>query len=144
MRRYIISVNPHQSNVDSIVDARTWLYWIHRRGNHARYQPGDILYMYISSPIKQIRFKVRVLRTNVEATEEELGNPTWFNRNDLEEQINNNCNDAIELIRELQAPLRGRLSLSELYRNGLTKRIWAPVDITVNTELVDYIESVFA
>lgn len=144
MRRYIISVNPHLSNVDSIFDGRTWLYWIHKRGNHARYQPDDILYMYISSPVKQIRFKVRVLRANVEATREELGNPTWYNRNDLEEQINNNCNDAIELIHELQSPLRARLSLSELYRNGLTKRIWAPVDITDNTELVDYIESVFA
>lgn len=143
MGRYIISVNPTKSNIDSIFDGRTWLYWIHRRGNHARYQPDEILYMYVSSPVKQIRFKVRVLRTNVEATEEELGNPTWFHREDLEEQVNNNCNDAIELIEELPVPNRTRLSLSELYRHGLNKRIWAPVDITDNAELVEYIESVF-
>lgn len=143
MRTYIIAVNPMKSDVDSIFNGRTRLYWIHRKGNHAKYEAGDVLYMYISSPIQKIRFKVKVLEPNIGATLEQLANPTWINQEDVDEQVRNNNNDKIEIVKEVDSERMDNLSLSSLCSHGLSKRIWGSVEITDNEELVAYIESVF-
>ena len=144
MATFIIPVNPERSSLDRIFQNGNSLLWIHKQG-YPRYQVGDILYMYISSPVKEIYFKARVNRTNVQANLEELSErSTWIKEEDLEEQVRNNNNDEIELIRKVPENLRSQLSIDALSSNGFMKNFpfGKPVNISDNERLIHYIESV--
>ena len=101
--------------------------------------------MYISSPVQEIYFKVRVNRTNVQANREELSDEsTWTRDEYLEEQAKNNNNDEIELIKEVPENLRNQLSIEALSDNGFIGNFpyGKPVNISANEQLIRYIESV--
>ena len=144
MATFIIPVNPRRSFLNEIFKDGNTILWIHKRG-YPKYQEGDILYMYISSPVKEIYFKARVNRTNVQANLEELSErSTWIKEEDLEEQVRNNNNDEIELIRKVPENLRSQLSIDALSSNGFMKNFpfGKPVNISDNERLIHYIESV--
>lgn len=144
MATFIIPVNPERSSLDRIFQNGNSLLWIHKQG-YPRYQVGDILYMYISSPVQEIYFKVRVNRTNVQANREELSDEsTWTRDEYLEEQAKNNNNDEIELIKEVPENLRNQLSIEALSDNGFIGNFpyGKPVNISANEQLIRYIESV--
>lgn len=103
MATYIIPVNANISNIDKISEIFSkygFILWIHRR-NYPKYQKNDIIYMYITSPHKRIRFKARIEEINVQATEDDLKDYTWIDKTKLDEQIKNNRNNKLMLKEEV-------------------------------------------
>lgn len=134
MRTYIIPIDPTRA-YNSKLRNRKDILWPHPNRNYAI---DDEIYMYISKDIGQIRFKVRIIATQVPATEEELYDPIWRKKEDLEKQIQRNNNDHFEFIKEYSLEEATKMNRTILKEKGYNPSPW-PVEITSNQELLLYL-----
>jgi len=107
------------------------------RQNKTKYNVGDIVYIYCTSPIKKIRYKCRVTATNKSSSEIRDDKNYWKNIHEYEKALKGNFFN-IQLIEEVDSK---KLSLPFLIENGLKAAPQGPIKL--NEKLETYISSVF-
>lgn len=71
---WIIPCNPHSYNLQAALTNSDEVYW----RQNARYEVGDIVYIYLSKGVSAIRYKAIVIGTDIEIKSED--DPYWIDK----------------------------------------------------------------
>ena len=71
---WIIPCNPQSYNLQAALTNSDEVYW----RQNARYEIGDIIYIYLSKGVSAIRYKAIVIRTDIEIKSED--DPYWIDK----------------------------------------------------------------
>ena len=107
------------------------------RQGKTKYNVGDIVYIYCTSPIQKIRFKCIVTQLNKQFSEIRDDKEYWLNQEEYEKSSNGIFFN-LKLIEEVDSE---QLSLAVLLKNGLNAAPQGPVKLNPNLE--SYLSSVF-
>ena len=107
-----------------------------RQGN-VKYNLGDIVYIYCTSPIQKIRYKCRVAELDKSSAHIRDDKEYWLNQNEYEKSLNGKF-FKLQLIEEVDSE---KLSLPFLLQNGLKAAPQGPIKLNDNLE--NYISSIF-
>ena len=126
---WILSGNINKYDVISRLDEFSYVYWNQTRN----YEIGDFVYIYLSGPIQEIRYKCRV--TMIDLLNEECENDSRFwVSTDAFEKTENNRSVRLDLIGHAQIGM----SREEMTSQRILSRIQGP--IRISDEIADYID----
>jgi 5-methylcytosine-specific restriction enzyme A len=108
-----------------------------RQGN-AKYNIGDIVYIYCTTPIQKIRYKCLVTALGKSSSEIRDDKNYWINKDEYEKSLDGKFFN-LELIEEVDSK---KLSLSALLEKGLKAAPQGPMKL--NEVLESYISSTFS
>ena len=130
MNSWIIPCNPKNYDVIRAFQNLKEIDW---KQSIKNIDAGDKVYIYVSSPYKQILYQCVVVRTNLPS--QEIDDMAFVK--DGTPFLNYGPHMRLQMIRKLNGL---ELNLSDLKKRGLRGNIQGPR--TVSGELLDYIESV--
>lgn len=107
-----------------------------RQGN-VKYNAGDIVYIYCTTPIQKIRYKCLVTALNKNSTQIRNDKEYWLNQEEYEKSLNG-LFFTLKLVEEVDSE---KLSLSNLKKVGLKAAPQGPIKL--NESLESFISSVF-
>ena len=107
-----------------------------RQGN-AKYNLGDIVYIYCTSPIQRIRYKCKVTELDKNSAQIRDDKEYWLNSEEYEKSLDGKFFN-LQLIEEVDSE---KLSLPLLLENGLNAAPQGPIKLSGNLE--GYISSIF-
>lgn len=107
-----------------------------RQGN-VKYNVGDIVYIYCTTPIQRIRYKCKVIELNKSSAEIRNDKAYWLNQEEYEKSLSGKFFN-LQLIEEVDST---NLSLPFLLKNGLNAAPQSPIKL--NESLEAYIRSIF-
>ena len=125
---WIVPCNPTFYDIETALKDNTAVVWRH----NAQYEPGDIVYIYVSKGISAIRFKTVVVNTNTLIKSED--DPYWVDRTKMSKK------PVKVLLKRMKEFNDVRLSYSALKEHGLKSTIQGPQKL--NEELKRYIGSI--
>ncbi len=134
MTEWIFPSNPKQYKVDEAFKELGKLEW-HQTKNTKNLMVGDIVYIYLSSPIKEIHWKCKV--NDVNRMTPYTDDRKYDLRDESEQEFQGPFAE-LEVIKEYDKP--ELLSFSILRQNGLTNCLMGPCRI--NEDLSNYIASI--
>ena len=130
MNSWIIPCNPKNYDVIRAFQNLKEIDW---KQSVKNIDTGDKVYIYVSSPYKQILYQCVVVKTNLPS--QEIDDMAFVK--DGTPFLNHGPHMRLQMIRKLNGL---ELNLSDLKKRGLRGNIQGPR--TVSGELLDYIESV--
>lgn len=133
MATWIFIANPHHFNMAKCLLECGFVEYTQRN----KVCVNDIVYLYSTSPIKRIEYKMIVEKTDITLKDSYDDSRFSFEANP---RRNNRANRFFRL-RFLKADTTPRLGLDELRKHGLCSSMQGPMK--VDGELLDYIESQF-
>lgn len=134
MTQWIIPANPNRYRLEDVLRELPHVDW--RQHNNVRV--GDIVYIYCSSPISQIKYKMRVTSINITPEESTADREYWANPSEFDTSLLHNKFFRMVL---LDKNTTQYLKLDELLLNGLKA---APQGgLKVKGPLLGYIERFF-
>ena len=125
---WIIPCNPNIYDIETALKENTAVVWRY----NAQYEPGDIVYIYVSKGIRAIRFKTVVVNTNTLINSAD--DPYWLDRSKMSKKPEK------VLLKRVKEFNDVRLSYSALKDHGLKSTIQGPQKL--NEELKRYIDSI--
>ena len=134
MTEWIISSNPKVFRTDDALRDLGKIEW-HQTNNIKNLQIGDIVYIYISSPIREIHWKCKVNDVNRMYS---LIDDTKYYQYDVSGQVFHGPFAEIEVVAEYTMP--ELLSYENLKKNGLNNKLMGPCK--VKSALASYIADV--
>lgn len=108
------------------------------RQGSARYELGDTVYIYCTSPIQKIRYKCKVTELNKTAAQIRDDREYWFNKEEYEKSLDGKFFN-LALIEEVDSE---KLSLPLVLQNGLKAAPQGPIKLKGSLE--SYIASIFS
>ncbi|HSH54614.1 MAG TPA: HNH endonuclease [Methylotenera sp.] len=108
-----------------------------RQGN-AKFNLGDIVYIYCTNPTKKIRYKCKVTELNKNSAQIRDDKEYWLNTEEYEKSLDGKFFN-LKLIEEADSE---KLSLPLLLQNGLNAAPQGPIKL--NESLESYITSIFS
>lgn len=131
MTKWIISNRPDVYDIDTEFYSFKKIDWYQNR-QMLNFQTGDIVYIYRSTPLMEIRWKCVIGKTKY----------YFDNADNIVYSDDNGKNDGpfVEIIAEKELVCGSLLSYSELKKHGLKSRLMGPQK--VDGELLQYIEGV--
>ena len=134
MQKWIIPSNPNVYDSAASFEKNGFIDW---RQNKNKYEPGDIVYLYISRTERKVMFKTIVEKIDIPSSEVTPDKEFWI---DLDE-YNKEYTDKYCRIRLLEQTDRNELSYDCLKKNGLKGKIQSSQRL--DDSLADYIEKYF-
>lgn len=126
---WILSGNINKYDIISKFEEKSYVYWKQKRN----YEIGDFVYIYLSAPIQEIRYKCEVTAINLENEECEDDSKFWASTNEFDHSSNNR-NVRLDLIKHTAIGM----SRIEMTERGILSRIQGPIRIP--DEVADYID----
>lgn len=126
---WILSGNINKYDIISKFEEKSYVYWNQKRN----YEIGDFVYIYISAPIQEIRYKCEVTSINVKNEDCEDDSKFWASTNEFDNSSNNR-NVRLDLIKQTAIGMP-RVEMTE---QGILSRIQGPMRIS--DEVADYID----
>lgn len=134
MTPWIIPANPNRYRLEAVLRELPHVDW--RQNNNV--QVGDIVYIYCSSPISQIKYKMRVTSINITTEESTADREYWANPSEFDTSLQHNKFFRMVLVDKNTTQY---LKLDDLLLNGL--RAAPQGGIKAKEPLLGYIESCF-
>lgn len=134
MTPWIIPANPNRYRLEAVLRELPHVDW--RQNNNV--QVGDVVYIYCTSPISQIKYKMRVTAINITTEESTADRDYWTNPSEFDTSLEHNKFFRMVLVDKNTTQY---LKLNDLLLNGLKA---APQGrLKVKNPLLGYIESFF-
>lgn len=132
MTYWIVPSNNKFFRLQDLLKERNIVFW--RQMN--RFEVGDVVYIYSSSPESRLMFQMKVLRVNIPSSDCDTQKEYWANEKDY--------NDSLSIPRTewqviYKLPPSDALSLLQLRKYGLKSHMQASVRI--DGSLLDYIKT---
>lgn len=86
MTQWIIPANPNRYRLEDVLRELPHVDW----RQHYNIQIGDIVYMYCSSPISQIKYKMRVTAINLTAEQSTADREYWAKSSEFDTSLEHN------------------------------------------------------
>lgn len=135
---WICSASSQDYDLDGAFQKYGEIYW-HQDKRYEKANIGDIVYMYIISPISQIQYKCIITEKNV--AEEKNNDSEFYLKKQNEENDESTLYIVFKLIKKINDE---RLSVNKLKGYNLTTRALSrPLSLMDRLPLVQYIESIF-
>lgn len=136
MTQWIIPANPNRYRLEDVLRELPHVDW----RQHNNVQVGDIVYIYCSSPISQIKYKMRVTSINITTEESTADREYWANPSEFDTSLQHNKFFRMVLV---DKNTTSHLKFDDLLLNGLNKT--APRGgMKAKEPLLSYIESCFS
>lgn len=132
---WIISANPNEYDVVSAFNKYKFIDW----RQSMKPKVGDIIYIYCSKPIGEIKFKCVVEDVNIPWQQVNDSDEFWVNQ---KEYLNLKTRNFMRLCLQQQIDSE-QLSFKNLKENGLKGNIQGPIRLDSKIDLLSYIENVF-
>ena len=107
-----------------------------RQGN-AKYNIGEVVYIYCTNPIKRIRYKCKVTELNKNLAQIRNDKEYWLNKDEYEKSLDGKFFN-LHLVEEADSE---KLSLPLLLQNGLNAAPQGPIKLSESLE--SYITTIF-
>lgn len=133
MTQWIITANPNRYRLEDVLRELPHVDW----RQHNNIQIGDIVYMYCSSPISQIKYKMRVTAINLTAEQSTADREYWARSSEFDTSLELNKFFRMVLVDKNTSQY---LKLDDLLLNGLK----AAPQGSLKEPLLSYIESYFS
>lgn len=134
--KWLISANENVFDVASAFSHCDSIDW--RQGN-TKYNVGDVVYIYSTSPIQRVRYKCRVTATDKKSADCRDDEGFWIDKKEYAKSIEKDSFFNLELMDEVDSE---KLSLSYLKENGLKAAPQGPMKLS--DVLDSYISSIFS
>ena len=135
MTQWIIPANPNKYRLEDVLSELPHVDW----RQHNNFQVGDIVYIYCSNPVSQIKYKMQVTAINISTEESTADREYWVNPSEFNSSLEHNRFFRMVLVDKNTTPY---LKLDDLLLNGLNKT--APRGgMKAKEPLLGYIESHF-
>lgn len=135
---WIISGSPSQYEHDKMFKEQGFIDW---KQNNYKYSIGDIVYVYISSPIQKIRYKTVVENINIPFTDIFNDEKYWIDKKEY--QKGKDANKYVKL-KLLSSSDDDNLSLDKFLKLGYLKcAVEGAKKITDDINFVNYLEKYF-
>lgn len=131
---WIISANSRMYDHASSFAHHGYIDW--RQGNQ-KYELGDIIYIYCTSPVKRLRYKSRITQLNMKHSQIRDDKEYWLNQEEYEKSLDGKF-FRLNLVEEIDSK---KLSLEFLKNNGLKAAPQGPVKVIPELEI--YISNIF-
>lgn len=125
---WIIPCNPHSYNLQAALTNSDEMYW----RQNARYEIGDIIYIYLSKGVSAIRYKAIVIKTDIEIKSED--DPYWIDKTMQSQKLKK------VLLKRIKTFNTALLSYDVLKENGLKSTIQGPIKL--KGSLREYVNSI--
>ncbi|WP_099363666.1 HNH endonuclease [Fredinandcohnia onubensis] len=132
-RFWLIPANPNDYDVEGAFSYYDTIDW----KRSFKYENGDIIFIYLSGSIKQIRYKVEVIEGIVRDSSIVYDDTFWLDEKKYEQSLEYE-RSRIRLLDKVDTP---ELSLARLRDHGLKGNIQGAMKL--NEGLLDYIKSFF-
>lgn len=126
---WILSGNIIRYDIIAKMEESSYVYWRQKRN----YEVGDFVYIYLSGPIQEIRYKFEVTAVDLMNIECEDDSKFWASTDEFENTTNNR-NVRLDLLKQT----RMGMTRTEMNNQGLMSRIQGP--IRISEELANYID----
>lgn len=134
MTHWIIPANPNRYRLIDVLRELPHVDW----RLHNNIQVGDIVYIYCSSPVSQIKYKMRVTSINLSTEESTADRGYWANPSEFETSLEHNKFFRMVLVDKNNTQY---LKLDDLLLNGL--KVAPQGGLKAKEPLLSYIESCF-
>ncbi|MBE6333564.1 MAG: HNH endonuclease [Bacteroidales bacterium] len=137
MKHWIIPSNNKRFRLDDFLQEHDCVDW--KKGKY-KFKKGDIVYIYCSQPIAQIRYMMEVIADNISYEESIKDEEYWVDKNEFREGIeqNNYCRLKLLLYTDSSS-----LSYSNLLKNGLKTAPQGAI-FKLSEQLLKYLQDCFA
>jgi 5-methylcytosine-specific restriction protein A len=125
---WIIPCNPHSYNLQAALTNSDEVYW----RQNARYEIGDIIYIYLSKGVSAIRYKAIVIGTDIEIKSED--DPYWIDKTMQSQKLQK------VLLKRIKTFNTALLSYDLLKESGLKSTIQGPIKL--KGSLRDYVNRI--
>lgn len=132
-RVWLIPANPNDYDLELAFQRFDTIDW--RRSYN--YENGDLLFIYVSGHIKQVRYKAEVVQGYIDLSDNTYNEQFWADKEKFEQAKEWDWT-RIRLLDEVDTP---QLSLEQLRNHGLKSNIQGSIKLT--GELRDYIMNTF-
>ena len=133
MQKWMIPSNPKTYDVERFFKDYGYVDW----KQHLKFQIGDIVYIYCSTPTKKVMYKTKVIKESMPFSECTYDKDYWMNPDDFDSS-SSYLRVRLELLERVD---RDELSLTFLKNNGLNA---APQKgIVVSDKLSEYMDKYF-
>ena len=126
---WILSGNINRYDIIAKMEESSYVYWNQKRN----YEVGDFVYIYLSAPIQEIRYKFEVTATDLLNEECDDDSNFWASTAEFENTTNNR-NVRFDLLKQT----RMGMTRTEMSNQGIMSRIQGP--IRISDELANYID----
>lgn len=125
---WIIPCNPHSYDLQTALTNSDEVYW----RQNARYEVGDIVYIYLSKGVSAIRYKAIVIGTDIEIKSED--DPYWIDKTMQSQKLQK------VLLKRIKTFNTALLSYDVLKEYGLKSTIQGPIKL--KGSLREYVNSI--
>jgi len=131
MRTWIVPSNPAKFRLLDYLKTHDSVFWV----QHVNFEPGDIIFIYVSAPYSSLMLKMVVEQTDMPYSSNINDSWYWINAIDFERGRENNRYCKFKLIRFLDS---NKLSLDSLISNGLKAAPQSP-QANIDERLLSFI-----
>lgn len=133
---WLMSANSNLYDHEAAFEKYGYIDW----RKSVNFEEGDIIYLYVTAPIKRIRYKCIVSKTGLNFNEKTDDKELWTKQDDYLQNTTKTF-DRITIISEVNTEL---LTLDNLKENGLKQAPQLPMKLTTEKKaLKNYINDVF-
>lgn len=104
----------------------------------AKFEVGDVVYIYCTKPQMRIRYKMDVIATDIPSDKAIMDKTCWSDEAEFKRGVENNKYFRMKLVSETTSDL---LTMDELHRHGVNGYFQGPR--TIDRELTLYIDKSF-
>lgn len=104
----------------------------------AKFEVGDVVYIYCTKPQMRIRYKMDVIATDIPSDKAIMDKTCWSDEAEFKRGVENNKYFRMKLVSETTSDL---LTMDELHRHGVKGYFQGPR--TIDRELTLYIDKSF-
>lgn len=104
----------------------------------AKFEVGDVVYIYCTKPQMRIRYKMDVIATDIPSDKAIMDKTCWSDKAEFKRGVENNKYFRMKLVSETTSDL---LTMDELHRHGVKGYFQGPR--TIDRELTLYIDKSF-
>ena len=122
MRYWIVPTNNKFFRIDDLLAERNQVYW--RQMN--RFAPGDVVFLYSSSPQSRIAYQMEVIKVGIPSTDCDTNESYWVNKTDYQKSLSA---PRAELRLIYRFPPTPGLQLKQLKENGLKSQLQGTVSV---------------
>ena len=134
MQKWMIPSNPQVYNLEKFFEDYGYVDW----KQQLKFQVGDIVYIYCSTPIRKVMYKTKVIKESMPFSECTYDKDYWINSDDYE-SASSFPRVRLELLEEVD---KEELSLEYLKNNGLNAAPQKGIKVAEN--LAEYMDKYFS
>lgn len=102
----------------------------------ANFEVDDVVYIYCTKPQMRIRYKMKVIATNIPSCKAKMDKTLWNDEAEFKRGVENNKYFRMKLLTSTKSDM---LTMEMLHKQGVKGYFFGPR--TINKELTKYIES---